>query len=80
MTAAFLPQHATASADAWNVANFADDAGGEQGLPDHQAEMLAGYRPTPTIAEQDASHGAGLPAEDHGISDQAKYGSAPSAC
>jgi hypothetical protein len=45
-------------------------------LPDHASEVMAGYRPSPTIAEQDRTHGAGLPAEDRGHSGQEKYGGA----
>jgi hypothetical protein len=40
----------------------------------HDDEIKAGYRPSPTLAEQDRTHGAGLPAEDCGMSDEAKYG------
>ena len=28
----------------------------------------------PPLAEQDRTHGAGLPAEDRGLADEAKYG------
>jgi hypothetical protein len=50
------------------------------GLPSHQDEVMAGYRPQPSIAEQDRTHGAGIPAVDLGQDEQAKYGTSPSAC
>ena len=46
----------------------------DPGAPRHEDEVMAGYRPSPTIAEQDRTHGAGLPAEDRGCGDEAKYG------
>ncbi len=52
-------------------ADFADLCGD---LPDHAGEVLASHSGQPTIAEQDRTHGAGLPAADHGASDQQKYG------
>ena len=45
----------------WSTATAAESSGGEQGLPDHQTEMAAGYRPSPSIAVQDATHGASGP-------------------
>ena len=36
------------------------------GLPGHAAEVMAAHGGQPTIAEQDQTHGAGLPAVDHG--------------
>ena len=50
---------------------FADLCGG---LPDHHGEVMTGHSGQPTVAEQDRTHGAGIPAVDHGMSDQAKYG------
>jgi hypothetical protein len=43
------------------------------GLPQHQDEVMAAHEGRPTIAEQDRTHGAGLPAADMGTDDQAKY-------
>jgi len=34
--------------------------------PRHEAELMAGYRPDPSIAHQSATHGAPLPAADDG--------------
>jgi hypothetical protein len=46
-------------------------------LPDHATEVMAGYRPSPTIAEQDRTHGAGIPAVDNGLAEgPRKYGGA----
>ena len=42
-------------------------------LPDHHAELMANHEGRPSIGEQDRTHGAGLPAEDHGIADDQKY-------
>jgi hypothetical protein len=42
-------------------------------LPDHAAEVMASHPGQPSIAEQDRTHGAGMPAEDHGTDDRAKY-------
>ena len=49
------------------------------GLPTHWDEVLAAHSGLPTTATQNVTHGAPAPAPDHGIGDQAKYGSAPSA-
>jgi hypothetical protein len=43
------------------------------GLPAHEAEVMAGYRPEPSIAEQNATHGARAPAPDYGVDDAGKY-------
>jgi hypothetical protein len=51
--------------------SFADLCGG---LPDHHTEVVTGHQGRPTISEQDRTHGAGIPAADHGMSDKAKYG------
>jgi hypothetical protein len=38
-------------------------------LPSHQDEVMAAHTGLPTVAEQDRTHGAGLPAEDRGGDD-----------
>lgn len=43
-------------------------------LPGHHTEVMTAHEGRPTVAEQDRTHGAGLPAEDRGMSDQQKYG------
>jgi hypothetical protein len=50
------------------------------GLPSHQDEVMASHQGQPAIAGQDKRRGAGLPAEDRGQDETAKYGSLPSAC
>lgn len=46
-------------------------------LPDHASEVMAGYRPSPTIAQQSASHGVPLPPVDNGQDEgPRKYGGA----
>lgn len=46
-------------------------------LPDHHSEVMASHSGQPTIAEQDRTHGAGLPAPDHGVAEgPRKYGGA----
>ena len=46
-------------------------------LPSHHEEVLASHSGQPTIAEQDRTHGAGLPAPDHGVAEgPRKYGGA----
>jgi hypothetical protein len=52
-------------------ASFADLCGS---LPDHHTEVVTAHEGRPTISTQDKTHGAGMPAADHGMSDQAKYG------
>jgi hypothetical protein len=52
-------------------ATFGDLCGG---LPDHHSELMTGAKFTPTIQEQDRTHGAGLPAVDRGLYDKTKYG------
>jgi hypothetical protein len=49
-------------------------------LPDHQAEVMSASQTTwPSLAEQDRTHGAGMPPVDHGFaSEQVKYG--PGGC
>ncbi len=42
-------------------------------LADHEAAMATGHEGRPTVAEQDRTHGAGLPEPDLGINDVAKY-------
>jgi hypothetical protein len=45
--------------------------------PRHEDEVMAGYRPSPTVAEQDRTHGAGIPAVDRGQDEgPRKYGGA----
>ena len=47
-------------------------------LPSHQDALMDGYHPQPTIAEQNSTHGAGMPAVDRGWpSDKAKYAGTP---
>lgn len=36
------------------------------GLPTHDDEVRAAHEGRPTMAEQDRTHGAGMPAEDRG--------------
>jgi len=43
-------------------------------LPSHQDAVMDGYHPVPTVAEQNASHGAGTPAVDRGATEAQKYG------
>jgi hypothetical protein len=43
-------------------------------LPDHHGEIVTAHEGRPTISTQDERNGAGLPAEDRGMSDQQKYG------
>jgi hypothetical protein len=42
-------------------------------LPDHATEVMSSHGCVPSIAQQSASHGAPLPAEDRGTDDNAKY-------
>ena len=49
-------------------------------LPSHETEVMAAHGGQPTIAEQDRTHGAGIPPVDNGQSDAVKYGSAPPVC
>jgi hypothetical protein len=42
------------------------------GLPVHEDEVMAAHTGLPSIAEQDRTHGAGIPAEDRGEDDRAK--------
>lgn len=44
------------------------------GLPAHQDEVMASHEGRPTVAEQAVTHGAGIPAADHGATEQQKYG------
>jgi hypothetical protein len=44
------------------------------GLPVHEDELMASHQGQPTVAEQDRTHGAGIPAEDRGTDDRTKYG------
>lgn len=44
------------------------------GLPTHHGEVMAAHEGRPTLAEQDKSHGAGLPAADNGADETQKYG------
>ena len=48
-------------------------SGGEQGLPDHDTEVMAAHEGRPTVAEQALTHGAGVPDIDHGVPDAQKY-------
>ena len=41
--------------------------------PRHEAEVMAAHQGTPSIAVQDRTHGAGMPAADHGTDDRTKY-------
>jgi hypothetical protein len=45
----------------------------DPGVPRHHDEVMASHGGQPTVAEQDRTHGAGIPAVDNGESDQAKY-------
>jgi hypothetical protein len=47
------------------------------GLPAHQDEVMAAHQGAPSIAVQNATHGAPAPPVDNGTSDQVKYGSVP---
>lgn len=49
------------------------------GLPAHQDEVMAAHQGAPSIAVQDATHGAGLPAADKGQDDRSKYGNSGAA-
>jgi hypothetical protein len=51
--------------------DFSDLCGG---LPSHQDEVMTGHSGQPTVEVQDRRHGAGKPAVDQGMTDQAKYG------
>jgi hypothetical protein len=42
-------------------------------LPEHSAEVMAAHQGAPSVAVQSVTHGAGMPAEDRGQSDTAKY-------
>jgi hypothetical protein len=42
-------------------------------LPGHHGELMIGHTGQPTVAEQDRTHGAGLPAMDNGPDDDTKY-------
>jgi hypothetical protein len=39
----------------------------------HETELLAAHGGAPSVAEQSATHGAALPAPDHGTADREKY-------
>ncbi len=43
------------------------------GLPVHADELMAAHQGAPSVSAQDRTHGAGIPAEDRGVSDQRKY-------
>ena len=49
------------------------------GLPTHWDEVMAAHTGRPVLAEQDRTHGAGIPAADRGADEKAKYGTSPSA-
>jgi hypothetical protein len=38
----------------------------------HSREVMAAHEGQPSIAVQDRTHGAGIPATDHGLDDRAK--------
>jgi hypothetical protein len=42
-------------------------------LPAHADEVMAAHQGAPSIAEQNASHGAPAPPGDRGADDRAKY-------
>ena len=42
--------------------------------PRHQEELQVAHEGRPTVEEQDRTHGAGIPAEDRGMSEREKYG------
>jgi hypothetical protein len=42
------------------------------GLPSHQDEVMAAHEGQPAVAVQNATHGAGAPAADHGTDDRTK--------
>ena len=44
------------------------------GLHDHHSELMTGHEGQPTVEVQDRTHGAGKPAVDQGMTEQAKYG------
>jgi hypothetical protein len=50
-------------------ASFDDLRGG---LPGHQDEVMASHGGQPTVAVQDRTHGAGIPAVDNGPDDDTK--------
>lgn len=50
------------------------------GLPAHEDEVMAAHQGAPSIAVQDATHGAPSPAEDRGAGGEATYGPLPPAC
>ena len=43
-------------------------------LPDHHTEVMTAHSYQPGPAEQNATHGAGRPAVDNGMSEAQKYG------
>ena len=43
------------------------------GLPSHQTEVEASHEGAPSVAVQNATHGAPSPAPDYGMSDAEKY-------
>jgi hypothetical protein len=42
-------------------------------LPGHADELMAGYRPEPSVEVQNQTHGAPAPAPDYGVADADKY-------
>ena len=48
-----------------------DDLRGD--LPDHNTEVMASHPGQPTVAQQDRTHGVGLPPPDLGNDDSQKY-------
>jgi hypothetical protein len=55
-----------------NPATFDDLCGS---LPSHHSEVMTAHEGRPTVAEQDRTHGAGLPPADHGVAEGPnKYG------
>ena len=44
------------------------------GLPVHQDEVMSAHQGAPSIAVQNATHGAPAPEPDYGADDRTKYG------
>lgn len=47
------------------------------GLPVHQDEVMAAHGCQPSMGAQSRTHGVPRPAEDRGLSDEARYGTSP---
>lgn len=64
-----LAHHAAVQAEA--AAKVAGPA--QEDTRTHETEIMASHGGQPSVAEQSASHGAPLPAADHGTPDREKY-------